>query len=250
MTGKMVQITVEILDILATATKEIKRSAASESDLSLRFPEVDIFSEKFLKRVIGRTDLEDGVKKLERLIDEEISMAVVQVLKVSNNIDNNVTEVNENVLVVKSEVEVVNDNVKAVDDRLQGIADGRKRLFSKSPASSLILISRLRDHRQGSEGNPSTNGKRNRRREAFVVNSSSFIIQFLTSPQGINYEKALGNGNLHQIHPQITISRVIVNTRELRSGLSKATSAIQWKTAGSLLWIHGKGSLFICSCAW
>ena len=33
MTDKMVQITVEILDILATATKEMKRSAASKSDL-------------------------------------------------------------------------------------------------------------------------------------------------------------------------------------------------------------------------
>ena len=33
MTNKMVQITVEILDILATATKEMKQTRASEFDL-------------------------------------------------------------------------------------------------------------------------------------------------------------------------------------------------------------------------
>ena len=147
MTDKMVQITVEILDILATATKEMKRSGASKSDLRLRFHDADIVSEKFLKRVIGRTDLEDGMKKLDKLTNEEVAMASAQLLKVAHNIDNNVTEVNEgvkrvdeNVLVVKSEVQIVNDNIKAVDDKVQTMADGGKRLFSERSASSLTLI--------------------------------------------------------------------------------------------------------------
>jgi hypothetical protein len=53
MTDKMVQITVEILDILAIATKEMKQSRASEFDLRLTFLEADIGSEKFLKRWRG-----------------------------------------------------------------------------------------------------------------------------------------------------------------------------------------------------
>jgi hypothetical protein len=133
MTDKMVQITVEILDIVATATKEIKRSAASESDLHLMFHEVDVVLEKLLKRVMGRTDLEDGMKKLDKLTSEEVAMASAQLLKVAHNIDSNVTEANENVL-------LVHDNVKAVDDKVQTMADGRRRLLSESPASSLILI--------------------------------------------------------------------------------------------------------------
>jgi hypothetical protein len=122
MTKKMVQITVETLDILATATKEMKKSAASGSDLRLVFHEADNVSEKFLKRVMGRTDLEDGLKKLEKLTNEEIAMAIVQQLKVSHDID-------ENVLTVKSEVQLVKDNVKAVDDQVQTLADGRQCLF-------------------------------------------------------------------------------------------------------------------------
>jgi hypothetical protein len=140
MTDKMVQITVEILDIVATATKEIKRSATSESDLRLMFHEVDVVSEKFLKRVIGRTDLEDGMKKLDKLTNEEVAMASAQLLKVAHHIDNNVTEANEGVRQVDENVLLVHDNVKAVDGKVQTMADGRRRLLNESPASSLILI--------------------------------------------------------------------------------------------------------------
>jgi hypothetical protein len=149
MTNKMVQITVEVLDILATATKQMKQSAASESNLHLRLHVPDIVSEKFLKRVVGRTDLEDGLVKLDKLINEEVAMASAQLLKIAHNIDNNVTEVNEgvsrvdeNVLVVKSEVQLVNDNVKAVDDKMQIVADGGRCALNKSTMSSLTSSSR------------------------------------------------------------------------------------------------------------
>ena len=106
-----------------------------------------LFSEKFLKRVIGRTDLEDGIKTLDKLTNEEVAMASAQLLKVAHNIDNNVTEVNEgvrrvdeNVLVVKSEVQIVNDGIKAVDDKIQSMADGAQHLFSRGSVSYLTLI--------------------------------------------------------------------------------------------------------------
>ena len=104
-------------------------------------------SEKFLKRVIGRTDLEDGIKTLDKLTNEEVAMASAQLLKVAHNIDNNVTEVNEgvrrvdeNMLVVKSEVQIVNDGIKAVDDKIQSMADGAQHLFSRGSVSYLTLI--------------------------------------------------------------------------------------------------------------
>ncbi|KAF8256678.1 hypothetical protein EI94DRAFT_1710472 [Lactarius quietus] len=138
MTDKMVQITVEVLGVLASATKEMEQSRASEFGVRLSFLGADISAEKFLKRVVGRTDLEDGLKKLEKLTNEEIAMATVQTLKVAHDIDAKVTEVDlavgdidENVLLVKSEVQLVksevqlvNDNVTAVEDKVQTIADG------------------------------------------------------------------------------------------------------------------------------
>ena len=138
MTEKMVQITVEVLDILAIATQEMKQSRASEFDFRLTLPEANIGSEKFLKKVAGRTDLEDGVKKLEKLTNEEIAMASARIVKVTDKIDNKVMEVHDGVRgvdenvhtvkselqIVKGEVQLVNDNIKVVDNKVQKIAEG------------------------------------------------------------------------------------------------------------------------------
>ena len=112
------------------------------------------FSEKFLKSVIGRTDLEDGIKTLDKLTNEEVVMASAQLLKVAHKIDNTVTRVDEgvmradegvrrvdeNVLVVKSEVQTVNENIKAVDDKVQTIAYGGQHLFGQQFALYLTLV--------------------------------------------------------------------------------------------------------------
>jgi hypothetical protein len=90
MTNKMVQITVEILDILAIATKEISQSRASEFDLRLTFLEAKISPEKFVKRVVGWTKLEDGLKKLDKLTNEEVAMASAQLLRVTHIINENI----------------------------------------------------------------------------------------------------------------------------------------------------------------
>ena len=118
MTNKMVQITVEILDILAIATKEMKQSRASEFDLRFGFHDADIVPEKYIKRVIGRTDLEDGMMKLDKLTNEELVMASAQLLKVTHNIDNNVLD-------VKRGVQLVGDDIKVLDGKLQTTADGK-----------------------------------------------------------------------------------------------------------------------------
>ena len=92
-TKKMVQITVEVLDILAIVTKEINQSRASESDIHIRFHDVDIVSEKFLKRMIRQTDLEDGMKKLDKLTNEVVAIASAQLLKVTHNIEKDVVSI-------------------------------------------------------------------------------------------------------------------------------------------------------------
>ncbi|KAH9069467.1 hypothetical protein EDB83DRAFT_436920 [Lactarius deliciosus] len=56
-TEKMVQISIEILDILGTATKEMIQSQAKI----------------IIMKVAGRTDLEDGLKNIDKLINEEVA---------------------------------------------------------------------------------------------------------------------------------------------------------------------------------
>ena len=140
MMDKMVQIAVEVLDILATATKEMEQSRASEFYLRLTLLKANIDSGKFLKKVSGRTDLEDGLKKLEKLTNEEIALASARLLKVTDDISGSVRNVDDKVLAVQGEVQLVNDNVKAIDDKVQTIADGEQSMFGKSLASSPTFI--------------------------------------------------------------------------------------------------------------
>ena len=47
-------------------------------------------SEKYLKKLAGRTDMEDSLKRLDKLTQEEARMATAQVLKVAHTIDEGV----------------------------------------------------------------------------------------------------------------------------------------------------------------
>jgi hypothetical protein len=50
-----------------------------------------------MKRLIGRTDVEDALKKLDKLTTEEARMAVAQNLKATHNVDERVKMVGDKV---------------------------------------------------------------------------------------------------------------------------------------------------------
>ena len=68
------------------------------------------FSEKYLKKLIGRTDIEDALKRLDRLTQEEARMAAAQVLKVANAVD---------------------DKVQGIDDKIAAVVDGAQYIFNQ-----------------------------------------------------------------------------------------------------------------------
>ena len=90
MTDMMVKIIVEVLDILGTATKEMKQSRASELIVYLKSPKADMCSENFLKKIAGITKLEDGLQKLDKMTNEEARMANAEVMRLSYDIDKKV----------------------------------------------------------------------------------------------------------------------------------------------------------------
>jgi adenylosuccinate synthase len=47
------------------------------------------FLEKFLKKLLGRNDVEDGLKRLDKLTQEEAKMATAEVLKITRGMDSN-----------------------------------------------------------------------------------------------------------------------------------------------------------------
>lgn len=50
--------------------------------------------------MLGKTDIEDALKRLDRLTRDEALMATAQVLKVAHNVDAKVTGIDDNVKVV------------------------------------------------------------------------------------------------------------------------------------------------------
>jgi hypothetical protein len=76
---------------------------------------------KLMKKLIGNNEIEDALKRLDRLTQEEARMASAQLLKVTNAIDSEVREIADNVL-------VVDDRVAGVDDRV----DRMERSWSRT----------------------------------------------------------------------------------------------------------------------
>ena len=80
-----------------------------------------LFSEKYLKKLVGRTEIEDALKRLDKLTQEEARMATAQVLKVTHTVDERVRGVTDDVLGVDNRVAGVDDRVAGVNDRVVGV---------------------------------------------------------------------------------------------------------------------------------
>lgn len=93
-------------------------------------PLTERLSEKYLKKVIGndnnRTEIEDALKRLERLTEDEAQMAAAQALKATHASDDTgrVRGVADIVLGVASSVAGIGDQLKDVDNKVTAVMDG------------------------------------------------------------------------------------------------------------------------------
>ncbi len=121
MTDAIVKVMVEVLLILAAATKEIKQNRASELIISDRSTILANYSsEKFLKKIVGRKDIEDALQRLEKVTVEEARMAGAEALKAIHGVGN---QVGDTVLGVHDTLKVVEDRMRGVEGMLQGVGD-------------------------------------------------------------------------------------------------------------------------------
>ncbi|KAI9435330.1 hypothetical protein H4582DRAFT_2100470 [Lactarius indigo] len=126
MKDTIVKIMVEVLGIFGIVTKELKQGRAK----------------KYLKKLIGRKDVEDVLARLDKLTQQEAQMAIVQVLKVAHD---------------------VKDGVKTMGDQVNvAIEDGKEtKALLQQTANKIDQENRSRvrkDHRAWpSPPDPSTN---------------------------------------------------------------------------------------------
>jgi hypothetical protein len=76
--------------------------------------------------LIGGTDIEDALKRLDKLTQEEARMATTQLLKATRSVDDRVRGVGD-------QVAGVDGRVKAIDGKVAKIIDGTRTMFSQLP---------------------------------------------------------------------------------------------------------------------
>ena len=123
MVHTIILIVVEVLSILGIATKEIRRGRMREQFIMSMSPLTKRCSETFVKKLIGRTDMEDALKRLDKLTQEEARMAVAQNLKATHTVDERVRGVANTVVAIEDQVTGVDDRVAGVDVQVATVDD-------------------------------------------------------------------------------------------------------------------------------
>ncbi|KAH9046718.1 hypothetical protein EDB84DRAFT_633592 [Lactarius hengduanensis] len=77
MTGVIVKIMTEVLNIFAISTKEIRQSRAK----------------KYLKKLVGKKEIEDALMRLDKLTQEEALMAAAETLRLTHIVNDKLTTV-------------------------------------------------------------------------------------------------------------------------------------------------------------
>ncbi|KAF8494954.1 hypothetical protein F5888DRAFT_613262 [Russula emetica] len=208
MTNMIVDIMVEVLTILAMATKEVKRGRL----------------QKYFRKLVGNTEIEDSLQRLDRLTREEARMASAESLKVAHNVDAKVMGVDDRVRDVEGKVEDVQDDVRDVGNKVQNV-DGRVQDVQGDVHDIGNKVQYVDDRVQG------VNDKleqvdRNQLRDS--------LLRWL-SPSDPSINHNIASKTHHNGTAQWFFQGEIFN---------------EWKSTGSFLWIHGKpgsGKSIICS---
>lgn len=92
MTELVVKIMVELLSVLALATKKIKEGRVSKCAVIYTLPVAQYSTEKVTKKLLGETEMVDALQRLDRLTQDEARMAVAQTLGVVHGLLDSVKE--------------------------------------------------------------------------------------------------------------------------------------------------------------
>jgi len=99
MTDIIIKIMVELLSVLALASKQIKQGRFSKCAVTLAYTlrRTQHATEKFAKQLLGESEIETILQRLDRLTQNEARMTVMQTLGVIHGLMGNIKAVMEGV---------------------------------------------------------------------------------------------------------------------------------------------------------
>ncbi|KAH9974187.1 hypothetical protein BJV74DRAFT_782557 [Russula compacta] len=191
----IVKIITEVLSIVGIAMKEIKQSRAKA----------------YVRKLVGKTEMADALRRLDRLTEEEIRMAAAQGLKATHDVHTSVEGVNNKVQQVDDKVQDVDKNGQGVDDRVRNVDDIRDVVIDVRTVRDLLS----------------------------TLSSDSIV------PAGNQIRRDLRNW-LSPPDPSINYNTASdARHKGTATWFAKNTAFADWKASGSLLWIHGKRASWI-----
>ena len=95
MTDIIIKIMVELLSVLALATKQIRQGRFSECAVTFTMSAAQCVTEKFAKKLLGDSEIEATLQRLDRLTQDEAQMTVAQTLGVVHGLVGNMKVVME-----------------------------------------------------------------------------------------------------------------------------------------------------------
>ena len=88
-----------------------------------------------MKRLVGRTEIEDALSRLDRLTQDEVRMAAAQGLKATHKVDDN--------------VKIVEGKVQGVDVKMDLIIDGERFILNQSQHNTQFYPIRQSQNKRG-----------------------------------------------------------------------------------------------------
>ncbi len=119
-----------------------------------------------MTKLLGKSDIEDGLKRLDKLTNEEVRMVTAQIMKGTQNVNDRVAGVDDRVAHVDETLAGVVDNVKAVDDKVAVVIDGAQPSLIKQ--QEYIFNSDVPRGKRD-KGSRTTSGRRHGSSETLVI---------------------------------------------------------------------------------
>ena len=217
---------------------------------------------------MGNTDIEESLRRLDNLTQEEAKMAAAEQLKIAHSVEGKVTGVDERVKEVGGDVQSVGKKVQDVDDRVQGVDDKVQSVDNKVQSVDNKVqgigdevkdvvdkvqavddkVQDINDEVKGvGHGVQDIHGKLDDSNRSSSLSSPTFHFEGSDLFTG----NLLRDNLLRWLSPSDPSTNHNIASKAHHDGTAQwfFQGAIfnEWKSAGSFLWVHGKRVLVLNS---
>ena len=128
MTELLAKILAQVLFVLALSTKEMKERRISVFICSKYSFLADRSAEKFMKRLIGKTEVEDGLQELDMLTKEENLMTAARTLGFTSDIRHDAKVIKDDTRDIKDDTRHIKDDTCDIKDNTRDIKDDTRNI--------------------------------------------------------------------------------------------------------------------------